>query len=459
MDHPNIIQVYDIIIPDLTSLQEIFLVMELCDTDLKTLLYGNSNNLSENQVKKIMFDILIGLDYLHKSGGVHRDLKPANIMINLNSVCAKIADFGLARDLTLEYDTQTLVDLFLNYTKKDPSINYEEIRNYLMSSQTMPKEIQDILQENLEILQDELFKKFCNPSDQEIADTSDFKSGKLVLRPPNLLIEAEKDQILHNNKDYYSTYQNLMTKDSKLKKQMTQHVMTRWYRAPEIILFESFYAHPVDIWAVGCIFAELLGKLPGNKSTGPLFPGTSCYPMSPMIIQNQSKTYIDITDQLVCIMRILGSPSLQELDFINNINAKTYVLNLGYIPKQDFFEFYPGCSAECILLLLSFLTYDPRRRVTINEAVNDKFFDGIRESIKLFTGLDYSVYKPSQICLEYEKDGCVHDYAELKELFLKEYEDFKKGKSGNLLNQKKMLEAAGFENPDTRQKYLDVEMK
>jgi mitogen-activated protein kinase 1/3 len=456
MDHPNIIKVYDIIIPDQTTLQEIFLVMELCDTDLKTLLYGNSNPLSENHVKKIMFDILMGLDYLHKSGVVHRDLKPANIMINLNTVCAKIADFGLARDLTLEYDTQTLVELFLHHSKKDPNINYDEIRNYLMSNQTMPKEVQDVLQENLEILQEELYKKFCNHED---VDPSQFKSESLIIQPPNLLFEVEKDQMWKTNKNYYFTYQNLMGKDSKLKKQMTQHVMTRWYRAPEIILFEPFYAAPVDIWAVGCIFGELLGKLPGNKSTGPLFPGTSCYPMSPMIIQQQDKTFVDVTDQFLCIMRVLGSPQQQDLDFIVNKNALGYVLNLGYFPKQDFLELYPGCSAEIIKLLLSFLTYDPRRRITIYEAVKDKFFDGTRETFKFFTGLDYSMYKPNQICLEYEKDGVIHDHSELKELFLKEYEDFKK--EIELINQKKMLEAAGLEIPEkkTGHHMIDVEMK
>ncbi len=47
---------------------------------------------------------------------------------------------------------------------------------------------------------------------------------------------------------------------------LTEYVVTRWYRAPEVILNASHYTKAIDIWSVGCIFAELLGR-------SPLFPG------------------------------------------------------------------------------------------------------------------------------------------------------------------------------------------
>ena len=47
---------------------------------------------------------------------------------------------------------------------------------------------------------------------------------------------------------------------------MTQYVATRWYRAPEIMLSLVEYGTAVDMWSVGCIFAEMLGRKP-------LFPG------------------------------------------------------------------------------------------------------------------------------------------------------------------------------------------
>ena len=53
------------------------------------------------------------------------------------------------------------------------------------------------------------------------------------------------------------------TKDARrnMKRELTGHVVTRWYRAPEIILLEKDYGPGIDIWAVGCIFAELLGMM------------------------------------------------------------------------------------------------------------------------------------------------------------------------------------------------------
>jgi mitogen-activated protein kinase 1/3 len=48
---------------------------------------------------------------------------------------------------------------------------------------------------------------------------------------------------------------------------MTQHVVTRWYRAPEVILMLDIYTTAIDIWSVGCIFAELLSMMKANFAT------------------------------------------------------------------------------------------------------------------------------------------------------------------------------------------------
>mmetsp|Transcript_4366 Transcript_4366/g.6154 ORF Transcript_4366/g.6154 Transcript_4366/m.6154 type:complete len:144 (-) Transcript_4366:836-1267(-) len=48
-----------------------------------------------------------------------------------------------------------------------------------------------------------------------------------------------------------------------LKRSLTKHVVTRWYRAPEIILSQP-YSAAVDMWSIGCIFAELLGMMREN---------------------------------------------------------------------------------------------------------------------------------------------------------------------------------------------------
>jgi mitogen-activated protein kinase 1/3 len=61
-----------------------------------------------------------------------------------------------------------------------------------------------------------------------------------------------------------------------LRREMTEHVVTRWYRAPEVILSQPYTA-AVDMWSVGCILAELFGMQKENKadykSRRPMFPG------------------------------------------------------------------------------------------------------------------------------------------------------------------------------------------
>jgi len=90
--------------------------------------------------------------------------------------------------------------------------------------------------------------------------------------------ESKKEAIKHKL---------VKTKDMRknMKRELTGHVVTRWYRAPEIILLEKDYGPAIDLWSVGCIFAELLGMMKENAETfadrKPLFPGKSCYPLSP----------------------------------------------------------------------------------------------------------------------------------------------------------------------------------
>ncbi len=53
--------------------------------------------LTEDQVKKIIYQLLLGLDYCHSNRVLHRDLKPQNILVNKENLGIKLADFGLAR--------------------------------------------------------------------------------------------------------------------------------------------------------------------------------------------------------------------------------------------------------------------------------------------------------------------------------------------------------------------------
>lgn len=97
------------------------------------------------------------------------------------------------------------------------------------------------------------------------------------MKPENLLISYDNDTLLVKLADF-----GLAT-SIKSKPPYTIYTSTRWYRAPEILLKSSAYSYPIDLWAVGTIFAELV-------TLRPLFPGQS------------------EIDQLFRICQVLGSP-------------------------------------------------------------------------------------------------------------------------------------------------------
>ena len=119
----------------------------------------------------------------------------------------------------------------------------------------------------------------------------------------------------------------LKTKDQRrdIKRELTVHVVTRWYRAPEIILLEKDYGPAIDMWAVGCVFAELLGMMKENAPTfmdrKPLFPGKSCFPLSPSDepSQEMEKGFPHLsTDQLSIIFATIGVPNTSDRSFVTD---------------------------------------------------------------------------------------------------------------------------------------------
>lgn len=125
---------------------------------------------------------------------------------------------------------------------------------------------------------------------------------------------------------------------------MTEYVATRWYRAPEIMLSFQNYTKAIDIWSVGCIFAEMLGSKV-------LFPGR------------------DYVHQLNLILNILGTPSEETISRIGSPRAQDYVRNLPRMPKVPFKKLFPSASDNAIDLLEKLLDFDPTKRITVEEAL------------------------------------------------------------------------------------------
>lgn len=124
---------------------------------------------------------------------------------------------------------------------------------------------------------------------------------------------------------------------------MTEYVVTRWYRAPELLLFCGSYGASVDMWSVGCILAEILGR-------EPIFPGT------------------DSLNQLKLIVSVLGSQREADLEFIDKPKGKKFIQSLNSKGTQ-FCSLYPDADPLAIDLLGRLLVFDPSKRITVTEAL------------------------------------------------------------------------------------------
>ncbi|KAJ7947748.1 Mitogen-activated protein kinase [Quillaja saponaria] len=135
---------------------------------------------------------------------------------------------------------------------------------------------------------------------------------------------------------------------------MTEYVVTRWYRAPELLLNSSEYTAAIDIWSVGCILMEIIRR-------EPLFPGK------------------DYVQQLGLITELLGSPDDSDLGFLRSDNAKKYVKQLPHVQKQPFAHTFPDMSPLAIDLAEKMLVFDPRKRITVEEALNHPYLLSLHE--------------------------------------------------------------------------------
>lgn len=135
---------------------------------------------------------------------------------------------------------------------------------------------------------------------------------------------------------------------------MTEYVVTRWYRAPELLLNSSEYTTAIDVWSVGCIFMELMDRKP-------LFPGR------------------DHVHQLRLLMELIGTPEESDLGYLNE-NARRYISQLPYHKPQSFPEKFPHVHAQAIDLIQKMLTFDPRKRISVEAALEHPYLASLHDT-------------------------------------------------------------------------------
>eukprot|EP00611_Tribonema_gayanum_P002591 TRINITY_DN1193_c0_g1_i4.p1 TRINITY_DN1193_c0_g1~~TRINITY_DN1193_c0_g1_i4.p1 ORF type:complete len:534 (-),score=158.60 TRINITY_DN1193_c0_g1_i4:858-2459(-) len=133
---------------------------------------------------------------------------------------------------------------------------------------------------------------------------------------------------------------------------LTEYVVTRWYRAPEIMLACQEYTKAIDVWSVGCIFAELINRLP-------LFPGE------------------DYINQLQIICEKLGRPREDDLDFVTSLKAKKFIMGLEPTQIREMRQLFPTAGADALDLIGRMLTFNPKKRITVQQALLHPFMASV----------------------------------------------------------------------------------
>jgi serine/threonine protein kinase len=160
---------------------------------------------------------------------------------------------------------------------------------------------------------------------------------------------------------------------------LTSVVVTLWYRSPEVLL-HSTYSSSVDIWSVGCIFAELYMKRP-------LFIGHS-----------------DI-DQLYKIFEVLGLPSDQDWPVNSVIPLKSFHSNANLSSKgqsgaESLKKLISALDEHALDLLMRLLDFNLTNRITAKNALAHKFFTE-------FSNSENNQNQPSNECMPSKKDACI----------------------------------------------------
>lgn len=224
------------------SMADLYLVFEYVETDLAKVI-KSKQYLTEDHIMYMLYQILDGLNYIHGTNVIHRDLKPANLLVCCADCTVKIADFGLSRVVG--------EDLIVTHIEPDHVSGDGEEAGAEVDGPVS--------------LNDDMTSTKSAASAAALEDNM----------PPVPTVPPSATELPPIIPTSVATT-GIPPAPLPLKRGLTRHVITRWYRAPEVILLQPYTA-AVDIWSVGCIFAELLSLIKENiadfTKRRPLFPG------------------------------------------------------------------------------------------------------------------------------------------------------------------------------------------
>eukprot|EP01018_Ginkgo_biloba_P010195 Gb_13851 [translate_table: standard] len=165
------------------------------------------------------------------------------------------------------------------------------------------------------------------------------------LKPENILLDANRGLVKLADFGLARAFSIPITA-------YTVQVMTLWYRAPEILLGATTYSTAIDMWSIGCIFAEM-------KNLRPPFQGQSQI------------------EQLLCIFRQLGTPNEHVWPGVTRM--KNWHEYPQWKPK-DWSLILDNPDPKCVDLLSKMLLYDPSKRISAKNAMLHPYFDDLDKS-------------------------------------------------------------------------------
>lgn len=260
------------------SLGDLYLVFEFVDTDLSKIIKSNQY-LSSEHIQFIMYQILDGMNYIHGTNVIHRDLKPANILVSCADCTIKIADFGLSRvvgkDLIVHHhadsDNNTpvpevhVVQMPSPAEKRSKRSDGSSTHNedfLAMYSDQYNSDNNSTSSEHYIIDDSPKFGSSSSGVFNELGSKSDHRSdSKSTYAPGAALADYKRGGVANGNMSNLgvalsgakvsdgpehkanggimgiSPPMDSLPAPLPLKRGLTKHVVTRWYRSPEVSFF------------------------------------------------------------------------------------------------------------------------------------------------------------------------------------------------------------------------------
>lgn len=231
----------------------------------------------------------------------------------------------------------------------------------------------------------------------------------------------------------------------------TKHVVTRYYRAPEVSLLQQEHEMltEIDIWSMGCIFGEILQMKPKNVSNSRkrryvLFTGQADLKLEPDARAQHMRQYtrndqikIIESQQINQIFKLMGSPDESYIASIKKPNLRKWIQAQAHKPGGNLAEMFPDTASEGLELFRGMLQYDPNKRFTAAQCLAHPYLAPTAK------GGVYNVRTSKPMVEDFELAQQLTD-AQLRALVCQEIEHH----NPDLLNREEEVQGVNVTNPD-----------